>query len=205
VAATSPLLQVMRRPPDPAERCEVCGASIEAEHGHLVNVMSRSLLCACRGCYLLFAHEGAGGTRFRTVPRRYLPVQEFVDAHDVWEMLDLPIGLVFFFRNSATGRTSAFYPSPAGATESELPLRSWPMLLERIPLLSTLASDVEALLVRKRHDRADAFIVPIDFCYELVGRIRLAWHGFQGGDDVAREIEESFNRAAERARQMAAA
>jgi hypothetical protein len=194
------------------EVCELCGAAIEDEHGHLVNVANRSLLCACRPCYLLFTHAGAGGARFRAVPQRYLEVPELASATGAWESLNVPIGLAFFFTNSATGRTAAFYPSPAGATESELPLDAWQYVVSEVPALSTLEPDVEALIVRRRGaspmqggeevstTSTEAFVVPIDACYELVGRIRRAWRGFQGGDDVWREIDEFFNRADERAR-----
>ena len=189
--------------PAAEERCELCSADIDDEHGHLVNVPSRALLCVCRPCYLLFTHDGAGDTRFRAVPQRYEVVREFAIAGGGWESLDVPIGLAFFFHNSATGRTTAFYPSPAGATESELPLEAWNAVVEAAPSLSTLTADVEALLVRRRgspsrqeglpvSEEADALIVPVDACYELVGRIRRAWRGLQGGDDVWREIDAFF-------------
>jgi hypothetical protein len=183
----------------------MCGAGIDDEHGHLVNVFSRSLMCVCRPCYLLFTQTGAGGPRFRAVPRRYLRIPEFGSAESGWELLDVPIGLAFFFQNGATGRVTAFYPSPAGATESELPLDAWATVVDGAPSLSTLAPDVEALLVRRRDNRTtDAVIVPIDACYELVGRIRRAWRGLQGGDDVWREIEEFFARVSEKAERWAA-
>ena len=194
------------------EVCELCGAAIEDEHGHLVNVANRSLLCACRPCYLLFTHAGAAGARFRAVPQRYLEVPELASAPGAWESLNVPIGLAFFFTNSVTGRTAAFYPSPAGATESELPLDTWQSVVSEVSALANLEPDVEALIVRRRGSSpmqggeegsaigTDAFIAPIDACYELVGRIRRAWRGFQGGDDVWREIDQFFDKAAERAR-----
>lgn len=208
-----------RRGQAPDERCELCGSAIDAEHGHLVNLPSRTLLCVCRPCYLLFTHDGSGGARFRAVPQRYRVLPNFAAAVDGWELLQIPIGLVFFFRNSATDRTTAFYPSPAGATESELPLDAWDALIREVPALSTLAADVEALLVRRspgalgdspsgppvrtegcdRPAATDALIVPIDACYELVGRIRRSWRGFQGGDEVWREIDEFFARSTARA------
>jgi hypothetical protein len=43
------------------EVCEFCGEGVAPEHNHLVNTASRSLVCVCRGCYLLFDHDGAGG------------------------------------------------------------------------------------------------------------------------------------------------
>ncbi len=61
------------------------------------------------------------------------------------------------------------YPSPAGATESELPLGAWDAVLAAAPALATLAPDVEAALVRARGSRVEAYLVPIDVCYELVG------------------------------------
>src|SRR6478752_9822579 len=59
------------------EQCEFCGADIDAEHGHLVDVPRRELLCVCRPCYLLFTQDGAGGTRFRAVPTRFELLPEF--------------------------------------------------------------------------------------------------------------------------------
>src|ERR1041384_5291846 len=178
----SPLLQIMRRPPDPAaERCDVCGAPMGAEHDHLVNVHARALLCACRSCYLLFTHDGAGSGRFRVVPQRFLALSISAARAEV-DALDLPIGLAFFLRNGATGRIAAFYPSPVGPTESELPLDAWASLVAAVLPLSTLEADVEATLLRRRDTEVEAFIVPIDVAYELVGRIRRSWRGLSGGD-----------------------
>lgn len=191
-----------------AERCDLCGVAIDAEHGHLANTVSRQLLCACRACHLLFAHDGAGGSRFRAVPDRVLRLDagDFDDRH--WASLDIPTGIAFFLRSGATGRITAFYPSPAGATESELPLDAW-AALGSTPALESLASDVEAVLVRRRTtspgDGGDAgqttaLIVPIDVCYELTGLLRQHWRGFQGGDDVWREIDAWFAGILARAR-----
>jgi hypothetical protein len=196
-----------RRPA--AERCEFCGAEIQPEHGHVVNVASRTLLCVCRPCFLLFTVDGAGGARFRAVPDRYQLLSESDIAGEAWDAWQIPIELAFFFRNSVTGRVTAFYPSPAGATESELPLDAWDDVVRRAPALATMVPDVEALLVRRRtaaagraagDDGMTALVVPIDACYELVGRIRRGWRGFHGGDDVWREIDAFFDRLVVRAR-----
>jgi hypothetical protein len=178
---------------------------MSTEHDHLVDLRARSLLCACHSCWVLFSHDGAGGGRLRAVPQRYLLLPELAAARERLDALDVPIGLAFFFRSSATGRVHAFYPSPAGATESELPLDAWNDLVSAIPPLGTLVADVEAVLIRRLDTGVDAFIVPIDASYELVGRIRRTWRGFTGGDDVWREIDEFFARATERARATAAA
>ena len=68
----------MPRPkPRPGERCEMCAELIPDQHGHVVDLEHRSLMCPCRGCYLLFTSGGAGGNRFRAVPDRYLSFPEF--------------------------------------------------------------------------------------------------------------------------------
>jgi hypothetical protein len=183
-----------------AERCELCGEAIDEAHGHLVNVKERTLLCACRPCYLLFAHQAAPAARFLAVPQRYRLARGVEGADAEWHALQLPIGLAFFLRNGLTGRISALYPSPAGATESELPLDAWDVLVGAVPALQTLEPDVEALLVRRQHGRVDALIAPIDACYELVGRLRRSWRGFQGGPEAWDEVDAFFAQALQRAR-----
>ncbi len=184
------------------DRCELCSEPIAEEHGHLVDLESRSLTCACRGCYLLFTAEGSGGTRFRAVPRRFMSVPGLMLSSDRWDSLQIPVSVAFFFFNSALGHLAAFYPGPAGATESELPLDTWEQVADGHPELSTLQPDVEALLVRNRSAQAgtEAFIVPIDICYELVGRLRRVWKGFDGGSDARNELDAFFASVLERAK-----
>lgn len=103
------------------ERCEMCAEPIADEHQHVVNVSARQLMCTCRGCYLLFTDPHAK-LRYRAVPDRYLSFSDFSLDRRAWEALQIPVGLAFFFHNSDMGKTVAFYPGPAGATESELDL-----------------------------------------------------------------------------------
>lgn len=149
----------------------------------MVNLETRGLLCACRACYLLFTQEGAEPGRYRAVPERYEAVRDFVLSDEQWDALDVPRAMVFFFFNSPLNRTVAFYPSPAGATESLLPLGIWAKLTRANPLLKTLRPDVEALLVSKRSDDFECHIVPIDACYELVDRMRQHWK-YSGGGEI---------------------
>jgi hypothetical protein len=190
------------QPPGPAaaeeERCELCGVPIPPEHRHLVNLETRSLLCACRPCGLLFTKGGAAGGKFRTVPERYLKARGLALTEAQWESLQIPVNIAFFFYNSALKATAAFYPSPAGATESLLPLATWEELTRKNPLLSGLEPDVEALLVYKQPEGFECFIVPIDACYELVGRIRRRWKGFAGGEEAWSEIDAFFAGLRER-------
>jgi hypothetical protein len=184
-----------RRPaPDAEERCEMCAEAIAEQHQHVVDVLSRGLLCTCRPCYLLFTADGAE-LRYRAVPDRYLSFpDDDLDARR-WDELEIPVGLAFFFHNSMLGRTVAFYPGPAGATESELPLGAWDRIVAADPALALLAPDVEALIVRMP-DRTSggapgSFLVPIDRCYELVGALRRVWRGFDGGQE-ARALLDAF-------------
>jgi hypothetical protein len=184
------------------ERCEMCTEPIPAEHNHLVDLQGRSLMCACRGCYLLFLSEGAGGSHFRAVPDRYLMFPDFELSPAQWDSLQIPVSIAFFFLNSSLGRVAAFYPGPAGATESELPLETWAEVVGANPALETMQPDVEAFLVRAQRDRSgtECFVVPIDRCYELVGRLRRTWRGFDGGKEAHDAIDEFFEHIRENAR-----
>jgi Family of unknown function (DUF5947) len=179
-----------------ADRCELCDIDLDEEHNHLVDLSSRVLMCACRGCYLLFENGGAGGGRYRAVPDCYVTIDADLD----WDGLQIPVGVAFFFFNSALSRVAAFYPSPAGPTESLLPLDTWTEIVAACPTLGQLAPDVEALLMRRTPGHREAFIVPIDVCYQLVGQIRRLWRGFDGGDQAREAIDRFFVRIAERSR-----
>jgi hypothetical protein len=104
----------------------------------------------------------------------------------------VPINLVFFFVDGRTGRVTALYPSPAGATEASLPAEAWPAVLERCPSLADLEPDVEALLVNRIGENGECFRVPIDECFRLVGLIRSRWHGLSGGAEVRAAIDDFF-------------
>ena len=188
----SVLARIRTERPEPSAygRCDLCAAPVSQEHGHVVDVGTRALRCACRPCYLLFAHDDVALTH-RAVPDRYLALPALPTP--LRDRLDLPVGTAFLFRNSALDRVVALYPGPAGATESELPLAAWTDLVAAVPELGTLRPDVEALLLHSEAGRSEAYVVPIDTCYELVGHLRLLWRGFDGGQDVRRRVEELFD------------
>ena len=181
--------------------CELCGAPFDGRHAHVIDLESRRLMCTCRPCYLLFTHPGAAGGRYRSVSERVMKLSEAADSS--WESLGIPVGIAFFLRNSARGRVLAFYPSPAGATESTLPLEAWDEIVAALPVLATLEPDVEALLVCRRRERMESWIVPVDACYELVGRLRRSWKGFEGGAEAWSEIDAFFAGLEERERSCA--
>lgn len=172
---------------------------LDAEHSHLVEPAARRILCACRPCYIVFEPAGAAQGRYRPVPSRYREIPELLDDAG-WETLQIPIGLAFFFYNSTEARTVAFYPSPAGATESQLPLETWNDLVARSPEVASLEPDVEAVLVQRTPQGSRAFIVPIDAAYELVGLIRTTWKGFDGGEEAHAKIAAFFDKLVARSR-----
>jgi hypothetical protein len=180
------------------ERCELCSIGLAPEHRHLLEVSTHKIICSCDPCALRF--EGVLDGRFKLIPRdpRSLPDFQLSDAQ--WNDLALPIDLAFLFHSTPAKRMMALYPSPAGATESLLSLSAWDSLVAENPVLAQLEADVEALLVNRAGGRKVYFLAPIDACFELVGLMRTHWRGLSGGEEVWREIDQFFQRLADRAR-----
>jgi hypothetical protein len=192
------LRQFARKAPASAsasECCELCSSELPSEHQHLIDPAARKLTCACDACAVLFSSQHSA--KYKRVPRRirFLPHFEMTDAQ--WDGLMVPIELAFFFKSGATGKVAAFYPGPAGATESLLSLEAWRDIERENPALLEVEPDIEALLANRvgaaRGVVAQYYIVPIDECYKLVGLIRLHWHGLSGGTEVWREVGSFFS------------
>jgi hypothetical protein len=173
-----------------AERCELCSVLLPPQHRHLLETASRKIVCACDPCALRF--QNVIGGRFKLVPRDARVLPNFQISDQEWEALALPINLAFFFYSTPSAKMTAMYPSPAGATESLLPLTAWETLAAKNSDLSEMLPDVEALLANRVGNKRAYFIAPIDKCYELVGIIRKHWKGFSGGEDVWRAIDKFF-------------
>lgn len=186
------------RPPQ-LERCELCAVAVPEDHRHLVDTDKRALVCVCAPCAVLMEQPGAAG-RFRTVPARYLTDPAHRLDESAWDALQIPVGVAFLFRNAALDRLVALYPSPAGATESELEPATWTEVLGGSRLAELLEPDVEALLLRRTDGHCQCHLVPIDICYELVGRMRLLWQGFDGGAEARAALEAFFADVARRVR-----
>lgn len=176
----------------PVEHCELCSEVIPADHRHLLDLSSRALICACQACSLLFSDEGAGAGKYRMVPRRFLLLADFRMTDQQWDELCIPVGMAFLFRSTGEKPVMAFYPSPAGATESLLDLSGWEALAQDNPVLHDLVPDVEALLIHRIKDAREYFVVPIDSCYQLVGLIRSTWRGLSGGTEAQEAIATFF-------------
>jgi hypothetical protein len=182
------------------ERCELCSAPIPSEHRHVLDLRGRELLCVCRACAILFDRPAAGAGQMRLVGDRRLRLEDFELDDAMWADLRLPVDLAFFFHSSPDERMMAFYPSPMGPTESLLALEAWQQLEAANPVLTTLAPDVEALLVYRVRGARRHWIVPIDDCYALVGLIRTAWRGLTGGSEVWRQIAAALDDLDRRSR-----
>jgi hypothetical protein len=194
------LRQLARKPRRQVEQCEMCGAELGEDHPHLIESTQRRLHCACDACAILFS--GRADTKYRRVPRDMRSLANFQMTDAEWDALLIPINLAFFLQSSLDKRVSALYPSPAGATESLLPLETWASIVENNPALNRMEPDVEALLINRVASAPEYYIVPIDACYKLVGLIRLHWHGLSGGSEVWREIESFFSQLRSKAKRI---
>ena len=173
----------------------MCSLELATDHSHLLEIAHRRLICVCGACAILFS--GQRSAKYKRVPQRICRLRDFSMTAAQWESLLLPINMAFFFRSSAENRVIAMYPSPAGATESLLPMEAWRDLELRNPQLAVMESDVEALLANRVGEArgvqpSEYYVLPIDECYKLVGVIRTHWHGFSGGTEVWQEIGKFF-------------
>ena len=163
----------------------------------------RQLMCICRGCYLLFTDTEAE-LRYRAVPDRYLSFPDFaLDRRAVGGAAD-------------PGRAGVLLPQlRAGPHRGVLPgpgrrhrVRAGPGGVGRRSAPPTRGLDTAAPRrrgaagpgARRRTGCCrSAYLVPIDACYEFVGRLRMLWRGFDGGQE-ARELHRRVLRRCSTAR-----
>jgi hypothetical protein len=174
------------------EQCELCREVIPPNHRHLLDLSSGELMCACQACKILFDRKEAGAGHYRLVPDRRLAIEDFRLDDESWAALEIPVDMAFFFHSTRAERVSAFYPSPAGPTESLLRFEAWKDIEAANPILGSLEPDVEALLVNRARGAREYFLVPIDDPYRLVALLRGRWRGLTGGQEVWEEIEGFF-------------
>jgi hypothetical protein len=183
------------------ERCDLCRTTVPDDHRHLLHLTERRILCACEACWALHS----GDAEYRPTGMRTLWLEDFECDEATWASLSIPIGLAFFMRSTVLGDgvqgdgVVAFYPSPAGATESELPLDAWQALVGVNPVLERLDADGEALVANRLTDPPQYAILPIDQCYALVGLIRTRWEGISGGDALTEAVPAFFEGVRARA------
>jgi hypothetical protein len=175
--------------------CELCPIGIGEDHRHLLHLVERRIVCVCETCWSM----RSGDPEFRPPGSRTLWLEDFVMADEIWSAFQIPIGLAFLLRSSATGGVVALYPSPVGATESELELTAWDALREVNPILDQLEPDAEALIVNRTTAEHQYAIVPVDQCYRMVGLIKSRWEGITGGRGVEKAIAAFFDTVRGRA------
>jgi hypothetical protein len=171
------------------ERCDLCGISIPEDHRHLLALVERRIVCSCEACWAMRAGEGD----YRPTGNRAVWLPDLDVPDDLWASFQIPIGLAFFMHSTVTSCVVAMYPSPAGATESELHFETWRRMVELNPVLDDLESDIEGLIVNRLTDPAVYAIAPIDRCYALTGAIKLTWEGISGGTGVGEAVSRFFD------------
>jgi hypothetical protein len=177
------------------ERCELCGTTIPEDHRHLLHLVERQIVCSCEACWAMRAGEGD----YRPVGNRTLWLEDLDIPDDLWASFQIPIGLAFFMESTVTNCVVAMYPSPAGATESELHFDSWQRMLLLNPVLNTLEPDIEGLIVNRLAEPPAYVIAPIDTCYALTGTIKASWEGISGGGAVEQAVAAFFEGLREKA------
>jgi hypothetical protein len=170
------------------ERCDVCGTSLAEDHRHLLQLFERRIECVCESCWAL----RSGDAEYRPTGTRTVWLSQLELPDEVWASFQIPIGLAFFMESSTAGCVVALYPSPAGATESELHFASWNRMVELNPILANLEADVEGLIVNRLADPPVYAIAPIDRCYELTGIVKASWEGISGGSGVEEAVRGFF-------------
>jgi hypothetical protein len=178
----------------PEEKCFFCAASLPQTHSHLVDVGSMKFLCTCDACKIIMA----GRKGLSALPNRYLALTDLNLSDELWADFLIPVNMAFFTISSLRNSAVAYYPAAAGATESKLKLDAWTRLVDINPVLKSLVPDLEALLVNRLDDIPQYFLVPVDSCYELIGRIRISWKGIFGGKEVNDTIREFFKNVKEK-------
>ena len=164
-------------------------STIPVDHRHLLNLVERRIECVCESCWAL----RSGDAEYRPTGGRTLWLPELELPEELWASFQIPIGLAFFMESSVAGCVVALYPSPGGATESELHFSSWRRMIELNPILAELEADIEGLIINRLSDPPSYSIAPIDRCYALTGTIKVNWEGISGGPEVQEAVSSFFD------------
>ncbi|HEX4374732.1 MAG TPA: DUF5947 family protein [Puia sp.] len=179
---------------EPEEKCFFCGASLLQTHSHLADIGAMKFICTCEACKIIMS----GKNGLVSLPQRYLALENLDLSDELWADFLIPVNMAFFTISSSRNSAVAYYPAAAGATESKLKLDAWSRLVDLNPVLKNLTPDLEALLINRLDETPQYFLVPVDSCYELIGRIRISWKGIFGGKEVNDTIREFFKNVKEK-------
>jgi len=160
--------------------CALCGARIAEHpaHPHLLAASAGRVVCACGPCALLFAGDSGGA--YRRLPEAVVAYGEPRLSDADWQVLGVPIRLCCFVRRTAN-EIECIYPSPAGPVRSALGADATALLVRYYPTLPSLERSVEAILLCAVGEQRQAFRLPIDECFRLVGLARRHFRGATGG------------------------
>ena len=184
------LRRLVQTRPSKTERCELCAVEISHDHTHLLQTGTSAIVCSCPSCAILFGDRKEA--KYRRIPREVRSLNGFLLTDAQWDSLAIPINLAFFCHLGDASVPAAFYPSPAGATQSLLDLQSWEQIVKQNPALRKLRPDVECLLASRFAEPHEYYVVPVDECFRLVGLIRSNWRGFSGGKEAWQAIGGFF-------------
>ena len=70
----------------------------QGAHQHLLDPISRKLMCACDACAMLFSNRS--DAKYKRVPRDVRLLANFQMTDAEWDGLLIPINLAFFFKNT---------------------------------------------------------------------------------------------------------
>ena len=161
----------------------------------MLHLVERRIVCTCEACWALYS----GNPEYRPTGSRTLFLDGFQCDAELWGAFQIPIGLAFFMESTVTACVVAMYPSPAGATESELHFDSWSRMRRLNPVLEGMEPDIEGLIANRLSNPPMYVIAPIDRCYELTGTIKAHWEGISGGPGVEAAVTRFFERLRETA------
>ena len=168
-APTERRRQRRRRTGSPPSAATSAARPLDPDHRHLLHLVDR------RDPLRLRELPRAARRRSRAAPDRHADV--WLDDFELPTRSGRRSGSRSGSRSSSTrappGGVVALYPSPAGATESELELEAWRELRALNPVLMRLEPDAEALIVNRMAEPPQYAIAPIDECYRLVGLIKV--------------------------------
>ena len=138
--AAAPEVEVEEQDAD-AERCDLCGITLPGRPPP----PAPPRRAPDRVCVRELLDVRSGDPEYRPAGNRTVWLPDLDVPDDLWASFQIPIGLAFFMDSTVTSCVVALYPSPAGATESELHFESWRRMRDLNPVLDGLEPDIEGL------------------------------------------------------------
>ena len=183
------------RRPDPGEACEMCGVDDRRRAPARRQPRARAACCAPAGRATCSSPRRvpAGATTARCPTATCRPgsqltrgaVGRAAGARRRWPSSSTTAC------SAASSRTTRARPARPSRCST---CRRGTTIAACTPLAAALLPDVEALIVRRDRGQRRVYLVPIDACYELVGRLRMHWTGFDGGPEARRTSTAFFER-----------